>query len=136
DASPFSYARLTGLSRYTARLAITLAVHAPVRFFCQRHEIVPSAGLDWTPDQDLARWSRRVWRGRRVPLGPLPVDCLGVYCSVRDFGRIFPLEVSVLHDFSPLVLPQTHLASTVVQFRRFFARDLLASDLALADSPA
>jgi glycosyltransferase involved in cell wall biosynthesis len=136
DASPFSYRRLTGLSRYTARLALALAAHAPVRFFCQRLEVVAPAALDWSQDQDLARWSRRVWRGRREPLGTPPPESLGLYSSVRSGERIFPFEVSVLHDFSPLVLPRTHLESTVAQFRRFFARDLLASDLALADSPA
>jgi glycosyltransferase involved in cell wall biosynthesis len=134
DAGPFSYSRLAGLSRYTARLALALAARGPVRFFCEGQELLVPENLDWSQDQDLARWSRRVWRSRRVPLGTPPSASLGLYCSVRPPGRTFPFEVSVLHDFSPLVVPGTHLEPTRAIFQEFFARALPASDLAVADS--
>jgi hypothetical protein len=35
DAGPFSYDRLTGLSRYTARLTLALARKVPIRFFSE-----------------------------------------------------------------------------------------------------
>ncbi len=41
DAGPFSYSRLTGLSRYTAQLTLALAAQVPIRFFSDGHEIHP-----------------------------------------------------------------------------------------------
>jgi hypothetical protein len=112
DAGPFSYTRLTGLSRYTARLTLALASRAPIRFFSEGHELLPSPGLNWSQDQDLQVWSRTVWRSRRRPLGPPPANSLGLYCTLRPPERLFPFEVSVLHDFSPYTVTQTHLEST------------------------
>ena len=42
--------------------------------------------------------------------------------------------MSVLHDFTPLVVPHTHSEKTLGQFQELFARDLLASDAAIAVS--
>ncbi len=134
DAGPFSYTRLTGLSRYTAQLTLAMAAQAPIRFFCEGQEIHPPTDLDWSQDQDLARWSRRVWRGRRTPLGTIPDRAIGLYCTLRPLDRIFPFEVSVLHDFSPYTVPSTHLESTRKMFGGFFARALPVSDLAVAVS--
>ena len=134
DAGPFSYTRLTGLSRYTAQLTLALAAEAPIRFFSEESEIHAPSDLDWSQDQDLARWSRRVWRGRRTPLGAVPADAIGLYCTLRPLERIFPYEVSVLHDFSPYTVPYTHLESTRKMFGGFFAKALIKSDLAIAVS--
>jgi glycosyltransferase involved in cell wall biosynthesis len=134
DADPFSCTRFTGMARYTARLALALARRVPVRFFTNDQELDPPAGLDWSQDQDLFLWSRRVWRGRRRPLSPPPADSLALYCATRKPARRFPYEVSVLHDFSPLIVPETHTAQTRADFQGFFARTLLRSDLALAVS--
>ncbi len=134
DAGPFSYSRLTGLSRYTARLTLALAARVPIRFFSEGLELVTPRGLDWSQDQDLARWSRRVWRARRTPLGSIPAGSLGLYCTLRPLDRIFGFEASVLHDFSPYTVPATHLESTRKMFGGFFAESLTASDLAIAVS--
>ena len=134
DAGPFSYSRLTGLSRYTARLTLALASKAPIRFFCDGHELLVPRGLDWSQDQDLARWSRKVWRSRRRPLGPAPANSLGLYCTLRPLDRHFPFEASVLHDFSPYTVPHTHLASTRKMFGGFFSMSLPVSDVAIAVS--
>ncbi len=134
DAGPFSYSRLTGLSRYTARLTLALAAHRPVRFFSEGREILPPPGLSWSQDQDLARWSRRVWRGKRTAMGPAPDGSLGLYCTLRPLGRIFPFEASVLHDFSPYTVPATHLESTRRMFGGFFSKALPVSDVAIAVS--
>jgi glycosyltransferase involved in cell wall biosynthesis len=134
DANPFSCRRFTGLARYTARLALALAARVPVRFWSGSEEILPPRGLNWSRDQDLVRWARQLWRGRRIPLGEPPPDSIGLYCATRPEQRYFPFEVSVLHDFSPLILPETHLESTRTDFQRFFAKTLILSDLALADS--
>lgn len=138
DVNPLAERHLTGIGRYTARLALALArqTGGAVRFFSQQFEVMAPRGLDWSHDQDLARWGRRVWRGRRVPLAgvEVPADALAVYGCVRDAVRRFPFEVSVLHDFTTLVVPHTHAAKARRQFSEFFASTLLASDAALAVS--
>jgi glycosyltransferase involved in cell wall biosynthesis len=134
DANPLADRHLTGIGRYTARLALALARHAPVRFQAQGEEVVPPKGLDWSQDQDLARWGRAVWRGRRYPLGTPPADSLGVWPCLRPIERTFPFEVSVLHDFTPLLVPRTHAEKTVQDFQGLFAVALLSSDVAVAVS--
>jgi glycosyltransferase involved in cell wall biosynthesis len=136
DAGPFSYDRLTGLSRYTARLTLALAQRVPVHFFSESEgmQLIPPDDLDWSRDQDLAVWSKRVWRSGRVPIGPAPSNSIGLYCTLRPLNHHFPFEVSVLHDFSPYTVPHTHLDSTRDMFGGFFSKALLVSDLAIAVS--
>jgi glycosyltransferase involved in cell wall biosynthesis len=134
DAGPFSYSRLTGLSRYAARLTLALASRVPIRFFVKGEELVVPGGLDWSPDQDLASWSRKVWRSHRTPMGRVPEGSIGLYCTLRPIERTFPFEVSVLHDFSPYTVPHTHLESTRRTFGGFFSRALPVSDVAIAVS--
>jgi glycosyltransferase involved in cell wall biosynthesis len=134
DAGPFSYTRLTGLSRYTARLTLALRSKVPIRFFCEGQELLPPADLNWSQDQDLARWSRKVWRSPRRPLGPAPPASIGLYCTLRPLDRHFPFEASVLHDFSPYTVPHTHLEKTREMFGGFFSKALPVSDVAIAVS--
>ena len=136
DAGPFSYSRLTGLSRYTAQFTLALAAQGPVRFFCESdgQEIHAPSDLNWSQDQDLAQWSRRVWRGNRTPLTNVPANSIGLYCTLRPLHRTFPFEVSVLHDFSPYTVPDTHLETTRQLFGGFFALALPKSDRAIAVS--
>jgi glycosyltransferase involved in cell wall biosynthesis len=136
DANPLSDRRLTGIGRYTARIALALAARGPVRFFSYDREIVPPDDLDWTQDQDLALWGRRVWDSPHRPLGPVPPEGIGLFTCLRPPGRLFPREVSILHDFTPQVVPHTHTETTRQQFQGFFAKTLLSSDLALAVSHA
>lgn len=135
DANPLADRHLTGIGRYTVRLSLALAAEGVrPRFFTGDQEVVPPANLSWDQDQDLARWGRRVWRGRRRPLGHLDADSLAIYGCLRPEERRFGFEVSVLHDFTPLVVPQTHSESTRSLFRGFFGKTLLSSDAALAVS--
>ena len=139
DVNPLADRHLTGIGRYTARLALALArqtPHGAVRFVSQDQEVVAPRGLDWSQDQDLGRWGRRVWRGRRVPLAgvEIPADSLAVYGCLREEARRFPFEVSVLHDFTTMVVPHTHSEKTRAMFSGFFARTLLSSDAAIAVS--
>jgi glycosyltransferase involved in cell wall biosynthesis len=136
EAPPLSDRHLTGIGRYTARLALALGSRARVRFFAGDREVQAPEALDWSQDQDLRRWARRVWRGRRVPLGGTQAGSLAVYGCMRPTGRRFPTEISVLHDFTPLVLPQSHTATTLEQFRYFFSEGLLHSDWAVSVSHA
>ncbi len=138
DINPLADRHLTGIGRYTARLALALARQAggAVRFVSQDKEVIAPRGLDWSQDQDLGRWGRRVWRGRRVPLSAveIPADSLAVYGCLREQTRRFPFEVSVLHDFTTLVVPHTHAEKTRGLFAGFFAQTLLSSDAAIAVS--
>jgi glycosyltransferase involved in cell wall biosynthesis len=138
DVNPLADRHLTGIGRYTARLALAMAGQpgTAVRFVSQDQEVVPPRGLDWSQDQDLGRWGRRVWRGRRVPLAgvEVPADGMAVYACLREEGKRFPFEVSVLHDFTTMVVPHTHSENTRGMFAGFFARTLLSSDAAVAVS--
>jgi glycosyltransferase involved in cell wall biosynthesis len=134
DANPLSDRHLTGIGRYTARIALALARLGPVRFFSQGDEVLAPEGLDWSQDQDLGAWARRVWRGRRRPLGTPPGDSLAIYGCIRPEEHRFPFELSVLHDFTPLVVPYTHSEKTRGLFQGFFAKTLLSSDAALSVS--
>src|SRR5690606_10817076 len=135
DANPLADRHLTGIGRYTVRISLALAsVGARPRFFTGDQEIEAPDGLGWDQDQDLARWGRSVWRGRRRPLGDPGAGSLAVYCCLRPEERRFGFEVSVLHDFTPLVVPHTHSERTRELFRGFFGKTLLSSDAALAVS--
>ena len=102
---PFAWPWFAGIARYTARLSLALAAHLPVRFFHQGEELLVPRRLNWSQDQDLEHWGRRIWRSRRRPLGTPPADSMALYCSWRPSERIFPYEVSVLHDFVPWSCP-------------------------------
>jgi glycosyltransferase involved in cell wall biosynthesis len=136
DANPLSERYLAGIGRYTARVALALAAQgATVRFFSFHRELLAPSGLSWDQDQDLAGWGRALWRGRRlVPLGNIPDDAIGLYTCLRPVERTFPFQASVLHDFTPLIVPQTHSERTRHDFQYFFGRGLLASDAAVAVS--
>jgi len=138
DVNPLAERHLTGIGRYTARLALALARRSggAVRFASQNDEVLAPRGLDWSQDQDLARWARKVSRGRRVPLDrvDIPADTVAVYGCLREPFRRFPFEVSVLHDFTTQVVPHTHADRTRTQFNAFFAGGLLASDAVVAVS--
>jgi len=105
DAQSFSWTWFAGIPRYTVRLSLALAAHVPVRFFHGDQELLPPRHLNWSQDQNLEHWGRRIWRGQRRPLGTPPADCIGLYSSARPSQRIFPYEVSILHDFCPMVVP-------------------------------
>ena len=133
DAGPLASRHLTGIGRYTARLALALAKRGPVHFFDGDDRINPPAPLDWSEDQDLADWAAKVRRGRRALLTP-ESDSVGVYTCLRTRRRRFPVEASILHDLTPLLLPDTHIRRTIGDFQAFYANSLLSSDFALADS--
>ena len=114
DAYPLSDPHLTGIGRYAARLALAMASLRPVRFFMGDREVTPPADLDWSQDQDLAAWARSLIRGEKSPLGKPPAGSIGVYPLLRPVERAFDREVSIIHDMTPLILPQTHKEVTPV----------------------
>jgi len=133
DANPLCEKHLTGIARYTARLALAMSRFAPVRFFSGHWEFEPPANLSWSQDQDLAAWARRIARSRRTPLAP-PPGSYGVWCCLRPIERSFDFEASILYDFTPQIVPWTHTPRVQHLFQGFCARSLGSSDVALAIS--
>ena len=106
----------------------------PVRFFDGGQELLLPRGLNWSQDQDLEDWGRQIWQGQRRPLGTPPADSIGLYCASRPRQRIFPYEVSILHDLCPMVVPWAFPDGTRDDFGKFLTETLPASDLVLSDS--
>lgn len=136
DANPLADRHLTGIGRYTARVVLSLARRVPLRFFSNGKELLLKGELDPNLDQDLGALGRWIWSSRRVPLGPPPTRSAGLFGCLRPVEKLFPVEMSILHDFTPLVVPWTHSEKTRGMFRGFFAKSLLSSDCALAVSHA
>ena len=134
DAHAFSYPWFAGIARYTARLALALGAIVPVRFFDGDQELLPPGDLDWSQDQDLEEWGRRVWGGGRRPIGTPPSDSIGLYCAATQRPRVFPYEVSVLHDLCHIVVPWAFSEDSRDYFGKFLTAILPGSDAVLADS--
>src|SRR3989442_1686393 len=92
DANSFADRHLTGIGRYTARIALALAARGPVRFFSNGQELFPPPDLDRSPDQDLAQWGHRIWESPRAPMGPAPSASIGLFTCLRPIERQFPFE--------------------------------------------
>ncbi|WP_169976781.1 glycosyltransferase [Tautonia rosea] len=136
DANPLADRHLTGIGRYTARVVLSLARLVPLRFFSNGKELILNGELDPNLDQDLGSLGRWIWSSRREPLGTPPARSAGLFGCLRPVEKLFPVEMSILHDFTPLVVPWTHSEKTRGMFRGFFAKSLLSSDCALAVSHA
>jgi len=134
DANPLSDRHLTGIGRYEARLALAMAAHRPVRFFKQNELVMPPADLSWSQDQDLGEWARTLMTGERVPFSQPPQGSIGIWPLLRPIERTFDREVTILHDLTPLILPQTHKQETRSHFQGLCARAITSSDIALAVS--
>ena len=59
---------------------------------------------------------------------------MSLWTCTRPTERNFSFEVSVLHDFTPLVVPWTHSEETRRNFQFFFGKALMSSDAAIAVS--
>ncbi len=134
DANPLSDRHLTGIGRYAARLSLAMATRRPVRFFAGERLVSPPPGLDWSQDQDLGAWARRLMTGSKTPIGEPPAGSVGVWPLLRPVDRRFDREVSVLHDMTPLLLPHTHKEVTRSHFRGLCSKAIASSDVALAVS--
>jgi len=134
DANPLSDRHLTGIGRYEARLALAMAARRPVRFFKSDHLVDPPADLNWSQDQDLGAWAKRLMEGEKIPFDPPPSGSIGIWPLLRPIERTFDREVTILHDLTPLILPHTHKESTRSHFQGLCAKAISSSDLALAVS--
>ena len=139
DVNPLAERHLTGIGRYTARLALALARQAggAVRFVSQRPgsarparaRLVAGPGPRALGTPRLARAARaapRRWRSR-----PTASPFTAASAST---SRRFPFEVSVLHDFTTHGRAAHPRRADARPVRGFFAETLLASDAAVAVS--
>ncbi len=134
DANPFADRHLTGIGRYTARIALALGRRMPLRFFSNGQELFPPPELSWAADQDLGQFGRKLWKSPREKLADPPRGSVGIFPCLRPIERQFDREISILHDFTPQVVPATHSEKTRGMFFGFYAKSLLSSDAALAVS--
>lgn len=136
DANPLADRHLTGIGRYTARVVLSLSRIVPLRFFSNGKELILNGELDPDLDQDLGALGRWIWSSKRKPLEAPPTNSAGLFGCLRPVEKLFPVEMSILHDFTPMVVPWTHSEATRGMFRGFFAKSLCSSDCALAVSHA
>lgn len=152
EISPLLSPVLTGIARFSGRLVAALSGETSLRLFTTlsarevgrlalRHGlvageeiVVPRGGLHGT-DHDLDVWTRDLFRFPHAPRersAEPEGNCL--YLQLRPEERHFAREVSVLYDFTPLLLPGTHRADTRDMFGRFFSTAIAHSDKAVAIS--
>ena len=134
DANPLSDKHLTGIGRYTARLALAMRSMREIRFFAGNQVITPPAEMSWEQDQDLNRWANLLWQGEKSPLAAIPAGSVGIWPMLRPIERTFDHEVTILHDLTPLLLPHTHTGGTRSHFQGLCAKAIVSSDIALAVS--
>jgi glycosyltransferase involved in cell wall biosynthesis len=135
---------LTGLGRFTARLVEALARVTPLRLFTTTSDgrlgggwIPLPVGSVSTADSDLAAWVRDLLaRPRARDASAPPHECVCVYPLLRPAERYFARELSILHDFTPLLLPWAHVEDTRTEFGMFFSQGAARSDKAIAVSQA
>jgi glycosyltransferase involved in cell wall biosynthesis len=154
EVSPLLPRRLTGMGRFVARLVEALARRTSLRLVtnvqaCEAkgrnqstallagQEMALEAGSLPAADEDIESWVRRLLQhpvrrhnARRASA------CTGVYTWLRPGHRHFRRELNILYDFTPLVLPWTHIDDTLRAFGTFATGRLQLGDKAVAISAA
>lgn len=151
EVTPLLSKRLTGLGRFAARLVEALARAQPLRLFTmidraglramnlrtdlsRGEEIRIDAPLP-DADGDLDGWTASLLgqpRGAYAPDAAASTGC--AYTLFRPTARRFAREISILYDFTPMVLPWCHEEGTRRLFGHFFSSALPLSDKAIAIS--
>lgn len=152
EVMPLLSRRLTGVGRFTARLLEALARRRRLRLFTTfdraglrrmdlrpelvcGEEIAIDAPLPMA-DADVGQWTEELLRRPRRPhRGAASASHACVYTMLRPDRRQFAREISILYDFTPLIVPWCHVAPTRALFGAFFSTLRLA-DKALAISAA
>jgi glycosyltransferase involved in cell wall biosynthesis len=152
EVSPLLTNDLTGIARFAARLVEALARLCPLRLInaapgdfdgnlkypnalpCGQ-EIVVEQGELGKADEDLAGWARRVLRRPRHRHDDhLAKRCSVIYTMLRPPERHFRKEFCLLYDFTPLIMPWAHVASTREKFGTLFGQRARLCDKLLAIS--
>lgn len=86
---------------------------------------------------DLDLWVRRLLRRQHYDLDfGAALQCPGVFTMLRPSKRQFGREVCILYDFTPVILPWTHVPEIRNRFGRYFAETSSLCDKAIAISEA
>src|SRR5262249_12729356 len=84
---------------------------------------------------DLARWTRRLFYPRpQRHDARRAAQCAGLYTMLRPLQRHFRRELCLLHDFTPVLLPDYHVAETRVHFGALFTQGAALCDKLVANS--
>ena len=152
EVSPLLTPRLTGIGRFVARLIEALARRKPLRLITTTQgryrrsmrlskalrcgqEIRLEGDALCPADADLSVWTRRLfYRSTHRQDAAFMHRCCVLYTMLRPPERRFRRELGMLYDFTPLLMPQVHLAETREQFGPFFARDAVLCDKLIAIS--
>jgi glycosyltransferase involved in cell wall biosynthesis len=152
EVSPLLGRYLAGIGRFAARLLEALARLTPLRLVttiqgeharnmglsqvlrCGQEIIVADTQLPLA-DTDLARWTRRLfYRRPQRHDARLAERCAIVYTMLRPPRRHFRRELCLLHDFTPVLMPEHHVAETRTHFGTFFTQTAALCDTLLANS--
>lgn len=154
EVSPLVGKRVTGIGRFTARLIEALAHVTTVRLFTALgsrrvspieiesstrygREIAVGAGDVAGADADLERWAHALLHRPGEPLdAAVTATHAAIYPWLRPGRRHFRREISVLHDFTPLLFAWAHIPQTLKDMGRYFGTTIALSDAALAVSHA
>lgn len=151
EISPLLASPLAGIGRFVARLIETLSRLTPLRLvnLAQGRGLKLSGALPYgreirvtdndcpTVGADLDLWVRRLLQCPNHSLDFYAARlCPGVFTMLRPSERYFGREVCILYDFTPLILPWTHVPEIRNQFGRFFAETSRLCDKAVAISEA
>jgi glycosyltransferase involved in cell wall biosynthesis len=153
EVGPLLEVPLTGIGRFVARLVEALSQVTPLCLFTQAgadgpgvvrrrrfgpgEAIALGAGSVAPADADVDTWVRTLLARPRTPMAPAPLaehTCL--YTLLRPAQRHFARELSILYDFTPLLLPWAHVEDTRVHLGGFFSQTAALSDKAVAISRA
>jgi glycosyltransferase involved in cell wall biosynthesis len=154
EVSPLLTLHITGIGRFVARMVEALAKLTPLRLVTTINgahaqnmslstdlqtgeEIAISAADLPAADEDVGRWAKRLLkRPHQQHDAELASRCAGIYTLLRPPARHFRREISVLYDFTPLIVPWAHVQETREHFGIFFSETSGLSDAAVAISKA
>src|SRR5438132_8325852 len=152
EVSPLLGKHLAGIGRFAARLIEALARQTTLRLVntiqgeharnmrlskvlrCGEEIAVTDPQLP-SADPDLARWARGLFHcpPRRHDVH-LAKRCAALYTMLRPPQRHFRRELCLLHDFTPVLMPNYHVAETREHFGKMFAQSAALCDKLVANS--
>jgi glycosyltransferase involved in cell wall biosynthesis len=148
DITPLYDRRMTGIARLVCRTVRALLDSVPVRLVspllpgnsqeCGLREIHSRPEDQWhRRHDDLDLWRAHLWEQPSCPFdASLASQCSVFYGFMIYPTRRFRKEVGYIHDFTPLLVPQTHRADTVTSYATLFGDELRPYDKAVANSQA
>jgi glycosyltransferase involved in cell wall biosynthesis len=152
ESSSLLSRNLTGIGRYVARMVEAMVRMVPVRLVTTvteeqarasklltslvcGHEVELVPGQVPSADDDVGVWVRQLLRRpQRTHDFQEARRHAGIYPALRPAERHFGREICLLHDYTPAILPWTHLPSTCEHFGAFFTQTSGLCDWAIANS--